>query len=116
MITCNENKICFIICYNDAFQLEECLLYLSLLQVPDGYETELITITDAQSMTAGYNEGMRATDARYKIYLHQDTFIVEPLFLHKLLRIFKKDKKIGMVGMIGAETLSKDGVMWHEKR
>ncbi len=116
MITCNEKKFCFIICYNDEFQLRECLLYLSLLQVPEGYETELITITDAQSMASGYNEGMRASDARYKIYLHQDTFIVEPRFLYKLLRIFRKDKKIGMVGIIGAEKLSNDGVMWHEKR
>lgn len=112
----NDRKICFIICTNDELQLQECLLYLSLLEVPEGYETELLTITDAKSMTSGYNEGMNASDAKYKIYLHHDTFIVDPLFLVNMLKVFKRSRNIGMMGIIGAEKLSKDGVMWHEKR
>jgi spore maturation protein CgeB len=112
----NEKKICFIICTNDEQQLQECLLYLSLLNVPEGYETELLTITDAKSMTSGYNEGMNASDAKYKIYLHQDTFIINADFLNAMLKVFKKDKKIGMMGIVGAEKLSKDGIMWHEDR
>lgn len=91
-------------------------MYLSLLHIPSGYETDLITIENAVSMTAGYNEGMRASDAKYKIYMHQDTFIVEPFFLDQLLRIFRRDKRIGMAGIVGAAQLSTDGVMWHEKR
>jgi spore maturation protein CgeB len=112
----NDKKICFIICSNDEQQLQECLLYLSLLKVPEGYERELLVITDAKSMTSGYNEGMNASDAKYKIYLHQDSFIIYADFLEAMLKVFKKDKKIGMMGIIGAETLSKDGVMWHEDR
>lgn len=112
----DENKICFIICTNDELQLQECMLYLSLLHVPAGYKTELITIENAASMTAGYNEGMAASDAKYKIYLHQDTFIVERFFLDKLVKLFQRDKRIGMAGIVGAERLSPDGVMWHEKR
>ena len=116
MQTCNDRKICFIICSNNQQYLEECLLYLSLLKVPKGYETEVLAIQDASSMTAGYNEGMKASDAKYKVYLHQDTFITEKTFLEKILRIFQKDKSIGMIGMIGAPKLSKDGVMWHKER
>lgn len=112
----NENKFCFIICANMESFLEECLLYLRLLEIPDGFETEILTIREAPSMAAGYNEGMRASDARYKIYLHQDTFITEKKFLQKLLDIFSQDQTIGMVGMIGSPTLSKDGVMWHGNR
>ena len=112
----DEHKFCFIICTNDELQLEECILYINLLHVPEGYQTELITIKDAASMTSGYNEGMRATDAKYKIYLHQDSFIVEPFFLDKLLDLFQKNKNIGMVGTLGTEHLSRDGVMWHEDR
>lgn len=112
----NEKKICFIICTNDDVQLQECILYLDLLHVPEGYQTELITVKDAASITSGYNEGMRASDAKYKIYLHQDCFIVERFFLDKLLKLFKKDKSIGMIGTLGAEILSSDGVMWHEER
>ena len=83
MQTCNDRKICFIICSNNQQYLEECLLYLSLLKVPKGYETEVLAIQDASSMTAGYNEGMKASDAKYKVYLHQDTFITEKTFLEK---------------------------------
>lgn len=112
----DEHKFCFIICTNDELQLEECILYLNLLHVPEGYQTEVITIRDAASMTAGYNEGMNATDAKYKIYLHQDSFIVEHFFLDKLLELFRRDKNIGMIGTLGTECLSADGVMWHEDR
>lgn len=112
----NERKFCFIICTNDELQLQECILYLSLLHVPEGYETELITITDAASMTSGYNEGMMASDARYKIYLHQDSFIVEPYFLDKLLELFQQNERIGMIGTLGTERLASDGIMWHGER
>lgn len=112
----DKHKICFILCTNDEQQLQECMMYLSLLHVPEGYQTDMITVTDASSMTSGYNEAMRASDAKYKIYLHQDTFIVEPNFLEYLLKLFKKDSQIGMIGIVGSEKLSKDGVMWHEQR
>lgn len=112
----DKHKICFIICTNDKQQLQECMMYLSLLHVPEGYQTDIITVAEASSMTSGYNEAMRSSDAKYKIYLHQDTFIVEAFFLDYLLKLFKKDSKIGMIGIVGAEKLSKDGVMWHEQR
>lgn len=112
----DKHKICFILCTNDEQQLQECMMYLSLLHVPEGYQTDVITVTDASSMTSGYNEAMQASDAKYKIYLHQDTFIVEPNFLDYLLKLFRRDSKIGMIGIVGVEKLSKDGVMWHEQR
>ena len=52
----NEKKICFIICTNNSVLLEECILYLSRLRVPQGMEMELISIPDATSMLAGYKE------------------------------------------------------------
>ena len=112
----NSKKFCFIICTNDEQQLEECLLYIGQLNIPEGYEVEILTVKDASSMTSGYNEAMNASDAKYKIYLHQDTFIIEKDFLKKIIAIFKRDKQIGMIGVTGAEKLSKDGVMWHEER
>lgn len=112
----NDKKICFIFCTNNQQYADECMLYLSLLQVPEGYETEVLAIEDAGSITQGYNEGMRASDAKYKVYLHHDTFITEPQFIQKLLNVFAQDESIGLFGMVGAEKLSKDGVMWHEER
>lgn len=112
----NERKFCFIMCTNREDYRDETLLYLSRLRVPEGYDTEVLTVEQAVSMTAGYNEGMHASDAKYKIYLHQDVFILEPDFLQKILRIFEGDAKIGMIGMVGVKTLPEDGVMWHGER
>ena len=85
MKTYNEKKICFIICTNDDRKLQECLLYIELLTIPDGYEIEVITIKDAGSMAKGYNEAMNSSDARYKVYLHQDVFITETSFMEKII-------------------------------
>ncbi|MDE7007053.1 MAG: glycosyltransferase family protein, partial [Lachnospiraceae bacterium] len=79
----DRHKICFILCTNDERQLDECMMYLSRLHVPDGFSVDVATVWDAKSMASGYNEGMGSSDAKYKIYLHQDTFIVEPFFLDK---------------------------------
>lgn len=112
----NDHKFCFIACVNDELFFEECKLYLARLYVPDDYEIDILAITDAQSMTSGYNEGMQASDAKYKIYLHQDTFITDRFFLYELLQIFRAGASIGMVGAVGARKMSEDGVMWHGHR
>lgn len=96
--------------------LEECVHYLNHLNVPAGYETDLLTITDVPSMTRGYNEAIAASDARYKIYMHQDVFILNKNILADLLAVFKSDPRIGMIGMVGYDTISPNGIMWHKKR
>ena len=111
-----ENKICFIICSNNSLFLDECLLYISRLEIPLGYELETISIRDAKSMTSGFNEGMMATNAKYKVYLHQDVFIVYKNFLQSILDIFHSDPMIGMIGMVGSLKIPVDGVMWHGYR
>ena len=77
----DDKKICFIMCVNDAALMDEAIYYLNRLEVPEGYVTDLLTIEGAPSMAEGYNEGMRSSDAKYKIYLHQDVFIIES-FVH----------------------------------
>lgn len=111
-----NNKIAFIMCTNNEIMLEECINYLNMLIVPDGYSTELITITDASSMTAGYNEAMTATDAAIKIYMHQDLFIINRNFLCDIVSIFETDERIGLIGMVGYKNVPKTGTMWYEKR
>lgn len=114
--TMNEHKFAFIICTNNDTYLQECFHYLNHLAVPEGYETHILTIHDAVSMTAGYNEGMASTDAKYKIYMHQDVFITNQYFLFDILSIFQSDPSIGMIGMVGYPVVSRSGFMWHEKR
>ncbi len=111
--TMDEHKFCFILCTNNDILLSEAIHYISHLNVPAGYTTELLTVTDAASMTAGYNEAMTASDAKYKIYMHQDVFILNRNFLSDILAIFRSDASIGLIGMTGYESVSPDGVMWH---
>lgn len=66
----NKNKICFILCVNNQRYLQECLLYLNQLSVPENFEVEILSIEEAISMTSGYNKRMHASDAKYKVYLH----------------------------------------------
>lgn len=99
---CIDNKqIAFIICVNDEEEYAECQYYLNRLYVPQGYETDIISIREAPSMAAGYNAGMRSSLARYKVYLHQDVFIKDRDFILHMLKVFDCDERIGMLGMIG---------------
>ena len=112
----NNKKFCFIICTNNELILSECIHYLNHLIIPEDYEIDLITIEDAESITSGYITAQQASDAKYKIYMHQDVFILNKNILHNLLEIFESDSQIGMVGMIGYENISPDGIMWHGKK
>lgn len=112
----DDHKFTFIICANDSLLLEECIHYINHLEVPDGYETDLLTVTDASCMTKGYNEAMQASNAKYKIYMHQDVFCLNKYLLSDLLSIFSSDPQIGMIGMVGYEWVSPNGMMWHVQR
>lgn len=70
----------------------------------------MIAIRDASSMASGYNIGMERTDAKYKIYMHQDVLIINKDFISQLLQIFQSDSQIGMIGMIGTKTLSESAI------
>lgn len=111
----NDHKFAFIICTNSELYLSECLLYINQLMVPDKYEVDILTITEAESITSGYNYGMTSTDAKYKIYMHQDVFVINPYFLFDILTIFQSDSSIGMIGMVGYPKVSLSGFMWCEK-
>lgn len=112
----NKRKISFIICINNEKYWNECITYLNRLIVPEGYEIDVIEVHDAISMCAGYNEGMRASDAKYKIYMHQDVFITDQWFLTEILEIFEYDSSIGMIGLVGSCGIPEDAVVWHGNR
>lgn len=102
-------------CTNDEFYAEECMYFINSLEVPEGYSIDILTVVEAESMTSGYNEAMRASDAKYKVYLHQDVFIIEKNFISKIIGIFE-DKAIGMIGMVGSPKLPENKVMWYSNR
>ena len=105
----NDKKICFILCVNDDIALSEALYYIGRLNVPGGYELEYLTVTDATSMTSGYNEAMNSADAKYKIYMHQDVLITNRDILNVMLNVFK-DEKVGMMGLVGLTKIPESAV------
>lgn len=108
----NDHKFEIIILSNNQRYLEECKFYLERLEVPEGYELSLSVVSGAVSMTSGYQSAMGESDARYKIYIHQDTFLINPGILADLLRTFESDERIGLIGMVGYEKFSETQVMW----
>ena len=101
-------KVAFIICYNNDRFVEECIKYISCLRIPYGVETEIITIAGADSMAAGYNAAMHGSDAVYKVYLHQDVFIVNENFIQEIIDIFEQYPEYGMLGVLGSTGMIPD--------
>lgn len=110
----NPQKICFIMCSNDKIQADECRLYIEQLLIPDGYGVEVMVVTEAGSMTSGYNEAMNVSDAKYKVYLHHDVLIIKPDFLQTMLAIFQEHPEVGMFGVVGNQSIAEDGGMWSD--
>ncbi len=112
----DDKKIAFITCVNSDWWYSECLLYLKHLKIPENMTAEFIDVRNAASMASGYNRAMKNSDAKYKIYLHQDTLVVNKNLIADLLKIFNSDKKIGVIGMIGCMNLPSTGVWWDGMR
>lgn len=110
----NENKIDFIICYNNDMYMQECMKYINRLHVPEGMTTEVLGIKGADSMTSGYNAAMQESDAKYKVYMHQDIFIVNQNFIQDVVDIFKEYKDYGMLGLIGTDRFVENANYWAE--
>lgn len=111
----DPKKICFILCANDMLYEEECIRYIKNLRIPQGYDVEQISVWNASSMASGYSEAMQKSNAKYKVYLHQDVFIVNRDFIKELLGLFE-DREIGMVGLVGSVKVPPDGIMWSGER
>ena len=83
----DAQKVAFITCVNDEHWYEECLLYLQSLALPAGMTAEYLPVRGAASMCAGYNEAMAHSSAKYKVYLHQDTLVVNKRLVADLLAV-----------------------------
>lgn len=109
-------KISFIFCVNDEDLFTESVRYLNSLAVPDGYHIEILPVTGASSITSGYNFAMNNTDAKYKVYLHQDVFIVNRNFIIDMISIFENHPRVGMLGVIGSKNVPLNAIWWESKQ
>lgn len=100
---------------NDELTYRECLKYINSLKIPDGYSIDTILLNDAKSMASGYNEAMKQSDAKYKVYLHQDVFIINKNFIYDIISIFR-NSNIGIIGCIGTKCIPISGIWWESTR
>ncbi len=107
--------VSFIYVTNDEKLFEKSCSYINKLFIPEGIQVEIVKITNEKSIFTAYNKGMAQAKGKYKVYLHQDTFIENPNFIYDLLFNFSYDKKLGMIGLAGAKRLPSSGIWWESK-
>ena len=102
----DHQKICLIYCVNNEDLFEESMTHVGALIIPDGYTLERVVIRNASSITEGYNMAMRETDAKYKIYIHQDVNVLNQNFLPEMLFLFHRYHGLGMMGVAGRQAVA----------
>ncbi|WP_347814334.1 glycosyltransferase [Alkalihalobacillus sp. LMS39] len=108
----NEKKICFISCVKDPLKYQESLSYIRSLAIPEGYEIEYRMVENAESITSGYQAMMNNSNAKYKVYIHEDVFIMNKNFLFDILSLFEKNPILGMIGTVGAKSIPHSCIWW----
>ncbi len=108
----NPRAIAFLTLVNDETQYDTCLRYIDALQIPSGYTVEKIAVHGATSMAEGYQRAMEASTARYKIYVHQDVYLVHRGLLLELVNLFRTYPRLGMVGVVGTTRMPAKGIWW----
>jgi len=106
-----ENSIAFICCVNNEHLFNACLEHIKRLFVPEPYNVKVITLRKVKNIAAAYNAAMNNCRTKYKVYLHQDTFIINKNFIIDILNLFL-DSRVGLVGVAGCELLPPSGIWW----
>lgn len=108
-------KFCFISCVKNKYEYDKNHHYHQFLTVPEGYKVEFKFIESAPSICYGYNKIMKDSDAKYKIYIHTDTYITNKNILFDLIEIFS-EPSIGLIGLCGASHVPANGIWWESER
>lgn len=103
----DEQKIAVIVYVNNQNNIGAVKQMLESLKIPHGFKPTA-TLMKGNRWHA-FNEAMRASDAKYKIYLDDLTMILNKSILDDLIEIFRSDANIGMIGCSGAVVLSTNG-------
>ncbi len=101
----NENEITFIISVKNQENYQQCLSYLSRLRVPEGMEANVVSVLQEDDLGTAYNQGMKESNAKYKVYLDENTWILNSNFIDDIINIFNVNVIIGMIGIAGTEII-----------
>ena len=84
--------------------------HLGEIDVLQGYEVELIEVPSGGAVAATYQRAMKASDAKYKVYLSSGSILLRPSFFHDMLQLFVQNPSIGAMGLVGTKQLSTTGI------
>ena len=107
-----EQKIAYITCVNDEEMYAACREALQAQGLPEGMTAEFVPIRGAESMCAGYHAAQRMTEAKYKLYIHQDCILQRRDVVSRMLAIFAAHPDAGLVGLAGCRVLPETGIWW----
>lgn len=106
----NNRKISIIVDLCKENEAAEFFNSLEALEVPAGYQCDVIVVKGAASRVASYNEGCRNNDAKYKVYIDSRARIIAVDFLCKAIEIFQSDNKIAVVDVSGNTVIPTNGI------
>ena len=101
----NDRKIA-VIAQCDPNGVSAIRPYIDALDIPNGYEVELIEVRPDGNVADAYQCAMEASDAKYKIYLAPGSILLRLNFFAEMLRVFAEDPAIGIMGLVGTAQLS----------
>ncbi|WP_459500765.1 glycosyltransferase family protein [Bacillus sp. C1] len=109
-----EKTILVVVCVNNETLFERCERQIRNVIVPPSYQVQILPIRNAKSMTSAYNQAI-SHSAKYKVYIHQDTFIINQNVFQDLISMFAANDKLGLIGVAGCQYLPPNGVWWEGK-
>ena len=105
----NDRKIA-VIAQCDPNGVSAIRPYIDALDIPNGYEVELIEVRPDGNVADTYQRAMEASDAKYKIYLAPGSILLRLNFFAEMLRVFE-NPMIGAMGLVGTAQLSTTGLL-----
>lgn len=107
----DENGIAYIMCANEPEYVAEAARYLRRQKLAEKMNIRLYVVYNAESMAAGYNLAMARSEERYKIYIHQDTFIFDEGYTMRLVSRLR-EAECAMLAPAGTVKMPAGGRWW----
>lgn len=108
----NPGLISFVIIGQDDDEFAGCIDSIKKLRIPDGLAATCIRVPDAAGFSSAAQQGMLASDAKYKVYVHETVRLEREDFLASVIEAFSSDKSLGLLGVIGTKCLYGRAADW----
>lgn len=105
----DEKKIAVIVYKTNDKLYEETAGSIQQLSTPENFSVEII-LAEGANKYAAFDSAMKQSDAKYKIYLDDCISIRQKNILSEIVKLFKSNEKIGVIGCSGATALSTHGI------